>query len=268
MSNLSQKSREILYQILPDRSGCKWIKPSYSKLGQGVRGSVYLICCNTTEKGCQYVVKQVERKTTDLNTFINKIKHEVNMQNSFASLGFAPKVYSSYSTNDEAFIIMDKIDTNVNSYIESLLSNPKISDESIRYELDKIQKDTLEIVKRSYINFLVHNDLHVENIGLMLDKLGRYMHPKLIDFDNAYKQFNLDDIEFQKIIKEVNQTFDKLKIKLKERYWIKSPTAPEAPRKGKKVMSRTGFQLSGTEIETESEDEEESSNGSIRFSLD
>ena len=251
--------KKKLYSILPDTTGCNWIKKMYSKLGEGVQGSVYEICCenNTSHphlNGCQYVVKHIQRKTSqDIKEFINMVKHEVNLQTSFANLGFAPRVLTSYSSNVDAYIIMDKVDTNLKSYMNSLLLDKKISDDSILQEISHIERDTIDIVKRSYLNFLVHNDLHPENIGLMVDKLGRYIYPMLIDFGTGFKQFTLDDTQFEKIIKGVKETFDAFRRKVKERTILqtKSKSPPKAP---KKEVRRY----------TEDDEEEQTSSSSFR----
>jgi hypothetical protein len=186
MEHISECNREEIKNILDDIPSCVWVKKSGKALGQGVRGSVYSICCERDgDLDCKYIIKVIKRGKKSLDSFERSIEKEVRLQYDFAALGTAPKVVKAFMCEHEGIIIMERVDTDINKYTEMLIADPNITVEEAINDINKIQEDFLEMLRNTYNSGLIHDDLHGDNLALNL-RNGRYYRALFIDFGEGF----------------------------------------------------------------------------------
>ena len=186
MDQISECNRDEIREILNDIPSCVWVKKSNRPLGQGVRGTAYSICCERDgDLDCKYVIKVIKRGKKKLDSFERAIEKEVRLQYDFAALGTAPKVVKAFMCEHEGIIIMEKIDTDVKKYTDMLIDDPNITLEEAINEINRIEKDFLGILKATYEAGLIHDDLHGDNLAIIL-RNGKYHRALFIDFGEGF----------------------------------------------------------------------------------
>jgi len=187
--------KDIVDVLLIDKR-CSWEKKEF--IGHGKYGDVFLLCCDDG-KTCDYVLKVIKRKSDiSAESFKKHIVNEVNMQVKFANLEYAPKVYRVSYCDHEAVIIMDKLDTDVSKYLTSRRVDPS--------EILYMKSSFKSLITDAFSKGLVHDDLNAGNLGIVLDKNGRFSKAMLIDFGKSRMVQRFDDID--DILDGIDMTFN------------------------------------------------------------
>ena len=186
MDQISDCNIDEIRELVDNIPSCVWVKKSARPLGQGVRGAAYSICCERDgELECKYVIKVIKRGNKSLETFERSIDKEVRLQQDFAALGTAPRIIKSFMCDHEGVIIMERVDTDIIKYVDSLLNDNSITTEEAIDDINRIQQDFLEMLRVTYNAGLIHDDLHGENLAIKLEN-GRYTKGLFIDFGEGF----------------------------------------------------------------------------------
>jgi hypothetical protein len=186
MEQISECNIDDVKDIVDNIPSCVWVKKSSKPLGKGVRGTAYSICCERDgELNCKYIIKVIKRGNKSLESFEKSIDKEVRLQQDFAALGTAPKLVKSFMCEHEGIIIMERVDTDIIKYVDSLLNDNTITIDEAIEEINRIQQDFLEMLRISYNAGLIHDDLHGENLAINLIN-GRYSKGLFIDFGEGF----------------------------------------------------------------------------------
>jgi serine/threonine protein kinase len=215
--------KDVVDVLLIDK-GCSWEKKEF--IGNGKYGDVFLLCCDDGSMKCDYVLKVIKRKSDiSVDSFKIQLLNEVDMQNIFSSLGYAPKVYRLSYCDHEAVIIMDKLDTDVSKYLASRIVDPS--------ELLAIKSSFKSMIKDAFSKGFVHDDLNAGNLGLELDKNGMFSKALLLDFGKARMVESFDDID--DILEGIDMTF---KYALNKKIDTMRPPSIEKRKKMKSRIQR------------------------------
>ncbi len=186
MDEISDCNIDDIKEFVDNIPSCVWVKKSSRPLGQGVRGSAYSICCERDgELECKYVIKVIKRGNKSLDSFERSIDKEVRLQQDFAALGTAPRLIKAFMCDHEGVIIMERVDTDIIKYVDQMIYDNSITTEEAIKDINKIQRDFLEMLRVTYEAGLIHDDLHGENLGIKLEN-GRYSKGIFIDFGEGF----------------------------------------------------------------------------------
>ena len=179
---------------------CEWyIKPgTENKTGQ--QSVCHQVCCGVHNDGnCDFFLKILN--TVDLDKF----KNEVAQQKKFSDMELAPKILDAFMCNDKYYLVMEKIDATIKDYMISLVSDPDMTFSGLMRKLEVIREETSKVVKFLNQKRLHHNDLKMDNIGLLFTNGNQVgFKIRLIDFGMAKNDGQVDDIA------DLNLSFDAL----------------------------------------------------------
>jgi serine/threonine protein kinase len=249
-SILRQCSPTQLKVFLQSNQTCDWITLGQS-IGKGKKGTVYQICCNGN---CKYVLKYIKYNGSNLSQFEKDIQQEVEMQQRFASFGFAPSLHQAFICGDEAFLISTKKDMTIKDFIPLVIS----THQPIRAQeiISQLMEDTLKLVYHSYEKGLIHDDRHLDNI--MIDFSSQdptYTNVQFIDIGFSYITNKFIETEIQEILTDVEQSFVMI-----YQNSLHSPSTsmkvPDAPSKSKRKtnLPKTTPPKKKEKIETKNKD--------------
>jgi tRNA A-37 threonylcarbamoyl transferase component Bud32 len=186
MDQISDCNIDEIKELVDNLPSCVWVKKSSRPLGQGVRGSAYSICCERDgELECKYVIKVIKRGNKSLDSFERSIDKEVRLQQDFAALGTAPRLIKAFMCDHEGVIIMERVDTDIIKYVDQMIYDSNITTEEAIEDINRIQRDFLEMLRTTYEAGLIHDDLHGENLAIKLQN-GRYNKGLFIDFGEGF----------------------------------------------------------------------------------
>ena len=174
------ESKYKLDKLMATQATCDWIPLTGSTLGEGTQGYTVQVCCNGN---CLFVAKIMKGKSRE------RIVQEMTMQYEFANIGsgIAPALVDAWSCGNEAFLVMEKVDTSVDAYVQKLANDTSVSMNVINATLDFVQDKVQRMVAAAHRHKLVHNDLNMGNVMLNLNDAGMPESVKLIDFGASYK---------------------------------------------------------------------------------
>lgn len=203
--HLKSNCRRAFMQLIPNITNCNWKKIG-RRLGKGVDGEVYQVCCNETNE-CNYVVKIFRFRPS----FLDKLKREIKIQQKASRLGIAPFILDGFVCDDEGFIVMQKSDMSVTNYVKKLKSMNYTTKE-IEERIDEIEKDIKNHVHDLHEYGILHDDLHIDNIMIDVDKNNDMKVKKvnIIDFGKS-KETDDESVLNAESDKEIKMTFDKLR---------------------------------------------------------
>jgi serine/threonine protein kinase len=146
------------------------------RVGKGGQGTVYVACCNETEKksseDCTHLVKKI--KITSARQ-LEKFKTEVVLQSLAAYYGFAPKIFKCWiegdGKNKTGFFIMEKMDRS----LSDVLNECKYDEEKTNQVFKKVDA----LIRKLHDISIFHGDIHLDNVMV---HNGKY---KIIDFGDA-----------------------------------------------------------------------------------
>jgi hypothetical protein len=159
-----------------------------------------------------------------------KLREEAENQLYASSYGLAPRVYDAFICDDEAFLITDRIDTNVPKYISSFEKGSERQKDALNYIKEKVK----QLLTDSNDAGILHTDRHIDNIMIILNGTD-YPDVTMIDWDAA-KYIELDQDKLNDILYKMDLTFDLLERNLQSN--STNIKVPEGPSK-KKYKSLT-----------------------------
>lgn len=139
---------------------------AYTVLGQGEYGTVLGVCKTGSTRSIKMALK--------INKDSVGARWEIEMQQKFHAIGLAPAIHGVSHVQGNSFILMDHIDTTIESY----LTEKTVS----ATELTSIFSDIEHAVDVMYDNRLSHGDMHIGNIAVVLDHNGSFDGISFIDF--------------------------------------------------------------------------------------
>ena len=224
MSNTDLKSRcsSKVEQLVDATYECDWIPVSGEKTGEGVKGYTFQVCC---QGDCQFVVKVQEHVKGSLNEWKQKIKEEVDMQIFAANLGVAPEVLDAFVCDHESYIVMDKMDITFKDYIKQLVAEQIFDDATIFSIIDVVQDEVInQLVATLHANNMIHNDLHLENVMLMLNEEYLPTTIRLIDFGTSKYKGSRAAADADETNDDIRMSFDMY------RRYVRDPTSVNLDR--------------------------------------
>ena len=222
-------------------NGCTW-RNTNVEIGRGEDATVYKVCrtCNDNEdEKCDFVVKVINNANLPRKELY--MSREVFFQNEFNNLGLAPTLYDSFICDDKGYIISDKKDYDIQSYIK-VLKKKFIPNNEIKDIITQIYENLITIITNLHTNYqLVHGDIHKNNVMIDLqfkdlNLIKSWTNIQFIDFNKACYT---DEIEYANS-RDINLNLDTILIELKLTFdmIIKdvnlSNLPPPAPRKSNK----------------------------------
>jgi serine/threonine protein kinase len=194
-----------------NRSKCTWA-PLGERLGTGKKASTYKVCCGSD---CLTFAVKIQENRLNRSDFYDTIKKEVVLQDKFAKLGIAPEVYDAFMCNNkESYIVMDRLDMDIDSYSKYLVQNTNFSFEQIDAILDTICDTAISLMRIAHSNKLVHTDLNPGNIMVKLsnDPVRTPIATKIVDFGNGPKEvFDEKEADREEDLHGITMTFDMIK---------------------------------------------------------
>jgi len=241
MDQISDCNIHEIRELVDNLPSCVWVKKSSRPLGQGVRGAAYSICCERDgDLECKYVIKIIKRGKKSLDSFERVIDKEVRLQQDFAALGTAPRLIKSFMCDHEGVIIMERVDTDIIKYVDQMIYDPNISIEEAIQDVNRIQKDFLEMLRTTYEAGLIHDDLHGENLAIMLQN-GNYSKGLFIDFgegfyrtlqsNNAREEYLKKAESLSNLEQDMILTFNSLRSKIENKKMDTTLLSPGTPVK-------------------------------------
>ena len=146
-------------------------------------GSFGIVFASTEPNGERIAVKVSNINEDDENLTEDKLNEEVRMSKKFSDLGVGLEikkfgiVHIKNSGKDlHGFIKMERVNGNVEQLLEAKVWN--------KSEIHEIVSKVFDIIKKISDNNLFHGDLHLSNIGFIIDSYGE-LQLKLIDFGRS-----------------------------------------------------------------------------------
>ena len=183
-------------EINGKKTNCNWqIK---NRIGYGQEGSVYTICCNTDDN-CNYVVKHYEHANE------TSFKNEVAIHTKFENIGVGiPIIEAFYCSDHGAYIIMEKRDVTIPQYYDYI--SKKFSQKDVLQFMDDLLHDIQELLRTAIYKKLIHNDTHLNNFMVNIEKNGYYSDLVAIDFgksiDYSLPKYSNKPFDFDTYINE------------------------------------------------------------------
>jgi serine/threonine protein kinase len=145
-------------------------------------GKVYKVCCNNE---CKYILKVIslgdngETIVTD-----ESIQNEVTMQKKFHKKGLAPQLIDAYNCDNNAYIIMERMNIDVLSLIKRIMQLNIEHNYQVEFVFALLAK-AISLLDKAHIYGLTHGDPHLENfmINTNLNILKIFQNPYDIDLD-------------------------------------------------------------------------------------
>lgn len=257
----------LFEQLIRQTNDCEWILQS--QLGQGVQARVYKVCCRQpqsqalNDENCDFIAKVAEGKGIN---FLRKLKNEIIIQQMAARISVAPFIVDGFVCNNEAIIVMKKVDMTVKDYARHLF-NKGLTQSQVFEKIQKIEDEVVKHVKSLHEFDIFHDDLHIDNIMVNLKKNDSldFDNVKIIDFGKSSitTDQDLDKIESPK---DINMTFNLLRSIINEgKLFEKKASTPIKQRRpsveddpfGTPIKSRLSF----------GDDDEDEKSTPIKFNL-
>lgn len=160
----------------------KYVPVKY--LNSGAHGVVYLICEDNDQNKCHYVLKIMHPV---LRMKDDDIVREMKIATEMGTLGIGPKVLTTFNCEGEIsygdnewyqtmlyFIVMEKMDMNLNEYEEKCPDQFATNQSSIKDQINKLLRD---VKKSGYI----YKSFHYNNIMVNVSGCD-IVDMKIIDF--------------------------------------------------------------------------------------
>jgi len=207
-------------------------------IGSGEYASVYQVCLQdkttsvSSELKCNYVVKVIETPANvDHEKWLNRIKNEIDIQLEYEKLGLTIPVHQAYYCKEHgAFIVMEKRDTSLKDYVQSMVAKG-VDEDFIISQIDIAQEDVLKFVKKAHQHLLTHNDMHSGNIMVNIDKKNNISDIVLIDFGRGKKVESVEAANKKEKETGIIMTYNMLKSMALEKPKKRSPPKIKKPVK-------------------------------------
>jgi serine/threonine protein kinase len=136
---------------------CKGIWKIDKIIGSGSYGKVYIICDSTND--CSYIAKLV-KQNNDID-----IEKEIYFQMKANEIELAPKIYQVClnGTDNNALIIMDKLDKTMLSVVKQVLKSTEMDNDTKMIVLLDLIRNAFRILQLLNSIGIVHGDAHLEN---------------------------------------------------------------------------------------------------------
>jgi hypothetical protein len=169
MSEFKQKSKcSHFEQLIDNFAGCQWeTLQTNDPLGKGKFGATYIVKgvgCN--RDSVDYIVKiQLKDNSASLDTnlmllapfyvkssqnkvidFIKNAQNAIQIQQRFASKGFAPQILDAWICDQTSYIVMEKMDMTALQYFKNLFKDTTVPNEKIIQNILKVKNAVLNMI--------------------------------------------------------------------------------------------------------------------------